>query len=81
MDMDLELRVLSKEEAVTSDKPKYFFLERYMESFADEMKEFFDAIINDTPTPVSAIDGLKPVLIGLAAKKSFEEGKPVVLEE
>ncbi|SKA91216.1 myo-inositol 2-dehydrogenase [Caloramator quimbayensis] len=73
--------VLSTEDAVTSDKPKYFFLERYMDSFADEMKEFFDAILNDTPTPVSAIDGLKPVLIGLAAKKSFEEGKPVVLVE
>lgn len=73
--------VLSTEDAVTSDKPKYFFLERYMDSFADEMKEFFEAILNDTPTPVSAIDGLKPVLIGLAAKKSYEEGKPVVLVE
>lgn len=73
--------VLSTEDAVTSDKPKYFFLERYMDSFADEMKEFFEAILNDTPTPVSAIDGLKPVLIGLAAKKSYEEGKPVVIVE
>ncbi|QCX33998.1 inositol 2-dehydrogenase [Caloramator sp. E03] len=73
--------VLSTEDAVTSDKPKYFFLERYMDSFADEMKEFFDAILNDTPTPVSAIDGLKPVLIGLAAKKSFDEGKPISIEE
>lgn len=73
--------VLSTEDAVTSDKPKYFFLERYMDSFADEMNEFFEAILNDTPTPVSAIDGLKPVLIGLAARKSFEEGKPISIEE
>lgn len=73
--------VLSTENAVTADKPKYFFLERYMDSFTVEMKEFFQSIINNTDTAVSGIDGLKPVLIGLAAKKSYEEKKPVMLEE
>lgn len=73
--------VVSKEGAVTSDKPKYFFLERYMESFEDEMKMFFESIANGTEPVVSGIDGLKPVLIGLAAKKSYEEGKPVKLED
>jgi len=72
--------VLSTAGSVTSDKPKYFFLERYMESFAEEMKEFMSSIENDTDTVVSGIDGLKPVLIGLAAKKSYAEGKPVILE-
>jgi myo-inositol 2-dehydrogenase / D-chiro-inositol 1-dehydrogenase len=73
--------VLSTEEGVQSDKPLYFFLERYMESFAEEMKEFFNAIINDTDTVVSGIDGLKPVLLGMAAKKSYLEGRPVKMEE
>ncbi|MEG1255616.1 inositol 2-dehydrogenase [Clostridium sp.] len=73
--------VLSTEEGVSSDKPKYFFLERYMDSFADEMKEFFEAIINDKITPVVGNDGLQPVLIGLAAKKSFAEGRPVKISE
>lgn len=71
--------VLSTEEGVVSEKPKYFFLERYMESFATEMKCFVEAIMNDTETPVTGIDGLKPVLIGMAAKKSLEEGRPVKL--
>ena len=71
--------VLSTEEGVFSDKPKYFFLERYKDSFIDEVKDFFDAILNDKNTPVSGIDGLKPVLIGLAARKSYETGMPVKL--
>jgi len=71
--------VLSTEEGVFSDKPLYFFLERYMDSFVTEMKEFMDAIVNDKETPVTGIDGLKPVLIGLAAKKSVKEGRPVKL--
>ncbi|MBP2638605.1 MAG: iolG [Firmicutes bacterium] len=71
--------VVSTESSVTSDKPKYFFLERYMESFQEEMKDFFNSISNNTVTPVTGVDGLKPVLIGLAAKRSCEEGRPIRL--
>jgi len=71
--------VLSTEEGVICDKPKYFFLERYTESFINEIKQYIEENVKDTDTPVSGIDGLKPVLIGLAAKKSLEEGKPVKL--
>lgn len=73
--------VLSNADGVTGEKPKYFFLERYMDSFVQEMKEFFSAITDNTETPVTGIDGLKPVLIGLAAKKSLELGRPVKVEE
>ncbi|SNS25232.1 myo-inositol 2-dehydrogenase [Anaerovirgula multivorans] len=73
--------IISTEEGVFSDKPKYFFLERYQGSFREEMKEFFNAIIENKETPVVAKDGLKPVLIGLAAKKSFQEGRPVKIKE
>lgn len=71
--------VLSTEEGVFSDKPKYFFLERYKDSFVAEMQEFFDSVKSDRQPSVSAIDGLKPVLIALAAKKSVEEGRPITL--
>lgn len=72
--------VVSTEEGVVSEKPKYFFLERYKDSFITELRAFFDAIENDTEIPVTGIDGLKPVLIGLAARKSYETGKPVKVE-
>ena len=73
--------VLSNEEGVTGEKPLYFFLERYMQSFATEIKGFINAIENDTDTLVGVEDGLKPVLMGLAAKKSVLEHRPVKLSE
>ena len=77
----LSSMVLSNAEGVTGEKPLYFFLERYMQSFATEIKGFIHAIENDTDTSVGVEDGLKPVLMGLAAKKSVEEHRPVKLSE
>lgn len=73
--------VWSTEEGVFSEKPLYFFLERYMDSFGEEMKQFVNALINDTETPVTGFDGLQPIKLGLAAKKSVAEGRPVKLSE
>ncbi len=73
--------VFSGEDGVTGEKPLYFFLERYMNSFKEEINEFVNSIINDTPVPVSVHDGLKSVMIGLAAKKSYKEGRPVKISE
>ena len=36
---------------------------------------------NDTDTPLGVMDGLEPVLMGLAAKKSMEEHRPVKISE
>ena len=77
----LSSMVLSNADGVTGEKPLYFFLERYMQSFATEVKGFINAIENDTDTPVGVEDGLKPVLMGLAAKKSMLEHRPVKLSE
>lgn len=68
-------------DTVSSDKPLYFFLERYMQSFGDEVKAFVNAIEAGTPVPVSIDDGLKPVMIAKAAKRSLEENRPVLLSE
>lgn len=71
---------VSTEETVSTDKPKYFFLERYTDSFITEVKDFVKAVIEDKEVPVSGIDGLKSVEIGLAAKKSLETNQPVKLD-
>ncbi len=73
--------VLSTKEAVCKDKPLYFFLERYMASFQTEIREFVQAILNDQPVPVSIDDGLKPILIAMAANKSMKENRPVKIAE
>ncbi len=73
------LTTLSTAAGVVREKPLYFFLERYNDAFIEEMNGFVQAIRNDTPTLVDATDGLKPVLIAMAAKKSLETGMPVKL--
>ena len=73
--------VYSCKDGVIAEKPMFFFLERYMMAYANEVNQFVEAIVNDTPTPVNANDGLQPVLIGLAAKKSVEEHRPVKIAE
>ena len=72
---------LSNESGVAGDKPLYFFLERYKEAFISEMRSFLDAIAQGKPTLVTGEDGLQDLLVGLAAKKSIAEGRPVKLSE
>ncbi|HJS18254.1 MAG TPA: inositol 2-dehydrogenase [Anaerolineales bacterium] len=73
--------VYYSEDGVHSAKPLYFFLERYMESFIAELKVFVQCIREDTTPPVIGTDGRFPVLIGIAARKSYLENRPVKLSE
>jgi len=73
--------VYSGADGVCSEKPLYFFLERYMDSFIAEMRDFIEAVREDKPTPVTALDGRKPVVIAMAARKSMLENRPVKTSE
>jgi len=72
---------ISTGESVRRDLPLNFFMDRYTESFTREIRAFVQAVVEDTPTPVTGIDGRIPVVMGLAARKSFDERRPVRLEE
>jgi myo-inositol 2-dehydrogenase/D-chiro-inositol 1-dehydrogenase len=76
-----DTHIYSNAEGVHSALPLYFFLERYTQSFIAEMGEFIESIRNDTVPPVTGIDGRIPVLIGMAAWKSYRENRPVKLSE
>jgi myo-inositol 2-dehydrogenase / D-chiro-inositol 1-dehydrogenase len=58
-------------ESTTSDKPLYFFLERYNESYINEIKHFVACIQNDSSPSVSGYDGKMAAIMGYAAKESF----------
>ncbi len=73
--------VYSNAEGVQTALPLHFFLERYKESYLAEMKTFIDCIRQDTPPPVTGLDGRIPVVMGLAAWKSYRENRPVKLSE
>ena len=73
--------VISNQWGVTAEKPKHFFLERYMRAFSEEKIQFFDAIRNDTEPPVGGFDGLVSVIIAEAVKRSVLENRPVKISE
>ena len=77
----LSSAVLSNADGVTGEKPLFFFLERYMGSFSEEMRQFVNAVENDAKVPVGIHAGMQSVKIGLAAKKSVAEHRPVKLSE
>jgi myo-inositol 2-dehydrogenase/D-chiro-inositol 1-dehydrogenase len=72
---------ISDAQRVHRDLPLNFFMERYTESYVAEIEAFVDCILNDTPPPVTGLDGRIPVVMGYAAKKSLDEGRPVKLSE
>ena len=73
--------VISNAQGVTGEKPMFFLLERYMDAHGKEITAFIDAIEKGKDTPLNVYDGLKPVLMGLAAKKSSQEHRPVKISE
>ena len=68
-------------ENINTDKIPHFFLERYMESYAAELQSFFNCLQNDQEPSPTGNDGLQNVLVAMAAKKSFEEHRPIKISE
>jgi myo-inositol 2-dehydrogenase/D-chiro-inositol 1-dehydrogenase len=73
--------VLSDATGVHAERPLYFFLERYADSFTAELTAFVAAVQHDTPPPVSGAAGRAAVVIALAAQKSLAEHRPVAVAE
>ena len=72
---------LYTEKGISGDLPLHFFLERYDASYNQEIREFVDALVSGGEMPVDGNDGLLSIAIGLAAKKSVELGRPVMMDE
>jgi myo-inositol 2-dehydrogenase/D-chiro-inositol 1-dehydrogenase len=68
-------------EGTHSDVPLYFNIERYPEAFYGEVKAFVDCLVHETPAPVTGQDGRKAVVLSMAAKKSWQENRPVKVTE
>jgi len=59
----------------------HFFVERYTESYVRELEAFLACIREGKEPPVTGRDGKVPVVMGYAAKRSLEDGRPVRLSE
>ena len=73
--------VISDGASIRHELPLYFFVERYTESYISELQAFAQSVLTDKETAVSGLDGRAPVVMGLAAKKSIDENRPVKLSE
>jgi len=58
-----------------------FFIERYTQSYVNELNAFIGCLQTDTAPTVTGIDGRVPVVMGHAARRSLEENRPVRLDE
>ena len=73
--------IVSSGKSVYKDLPLNFFMERYTESFAAELLSFTQSVLENRQTAVTGIDGRIPVVMAMAARKSYDERRPVRLEE
>lgn len=55
----------------------YFFLDRYIPSYLAEWSAFVDMVRGGAPSPVTLADGRAPLVIGLAARQSIRDNRPV----
>ena len=73
--------VVSGGKSVYKDLPFIFFMERYTESYAAELQSFTQSVLENRQTAVTGIDGRIPVVMAMAARKSYDEHRPVRLNE
>jgi myo-inositol 2-dehydrogenase/D-chiro-inositol 1-dehydrogenase len=65
----------------TSTNSPYFFLDRYVPSYVAQWRAFVEYVRSGGVSPVDAACGRAPLVIGLAAKRSLAEGRPVRCSE
>ncbi len=65
---------------VTHDTVPYF-MERFGEAYAEEMRAFVACVLEDRDPLVGGEDARAATAIGMAATRSLDEGRPVFLDE
>lgn len=67
-------------DGVTHDTVPYF-MERFGDAYAAEIRDFVDALVNDREPSVTAVDARAATALGIAATRSLDEERPVLLSE
>lgn len=67
-----------KKNAITHDTVP-FFMERFEKSYITQLKDFVDKAVAEEEPSITIQDGERALLVGHAARSSFEEKQPVVI--
>jgi myo-inositol 2-dehydrogenase/D-chiro-inositol 1-dehydrogenase len=73
--------VKSTTAGVSSAKPTYFFLERYMPAYKAEWAAFVEAVQGKSKMPVDLHDGVAALAMAEAATRSVQTGQPVAMAD
>lgn len=71
---------MSVTEGTVTDRHQNFFMDRYRNSYLEEMNAFIQALKTGSEMPVTGVDGLKAMVIAEAANKSLLENRPIKIE-
>ena len=73
--------VKSTSDGVSSAKPTYFFLERYMPAYQAEWDAFVTAVSSGANVPCGMSEGVQALAMAEAAYRSQAEGRPINLSD
>ena len=73
--------VVRTAEGTRASRLPTFFLDRYVPSYVRAWEAFVRAVRDGAEPPVGADDARAPLVIGLAARRSLREGRPVRMDE
>ncbi|MBI0107877.1 inositol 2-dehydrogenase [Lactobacillus sp. W8089] len=68
-------------QSVESDKPMFFFLERYLDAYRREIESFLDAVRGKHEVECTFADGIKAIRLAQAAKESALTKKAVKVKD
>jgi myo-inositol 2-dehydrogenase/D-chiro-inositol 1-dehydrogenase len=72
---------LSTASGLKNDLIPFLFIERYIDSYINEMRHFIDCVSKDEKPSVTGLDGLEPVYVAKACMVSMREKRAVKIEE
>jgi len=72
---------LANEQSISTDKPLYFFLERYAEAYKAELAAFLAALKGKKRMPVGAEDGRQALVLAEAALASLKSKEAVKVKD
>lgn len=71
---------MSTKKGTTQAKPLYFFLERYMQAYANELNSFVDCFKNNKEPQASGNDGKNALILAIAALNSVKTGRTIEIK-
>ena len=71
---------ISNKNGTTKAKPLYFFLERYMQAYANELNSFVSCFVNNEKPKATGKDGENALILALAAEESIKTGKIIEIK-